>query len=172
MNIDSIEQLFSGVKRRIQLMITRGVVSLVDSDAAMQMLQVKVVGSVTLDEVEHWEPYGWTSHPHDGAEVLLAAVGGRPGHYVAISAADRRHRIKGLQKGELGFGDDQGQQIIFYRDHIRVKAPKVVVESDDVSLGSEGGAKVARVGDRVQVDTGSSSGLWPIVEGSDKVTSI
>jgi phage baseplate assembly protein gpV len=51
-----------------------------------------------------------------------------------------------------------------------VTAPKVVVNSPDVSLGAEGGPAVARIGDRVLVSAGSSAGLWPIVEGSGRVT--
>lgn len=55
---------------------------------------------------------------------------------------------------------------------VRVKAPKVLVESPDVHLGGEGGKKVARIGDKVRVKTGSSAGLWEIVEGSSKVRAI
>jgi hypothetical protein len=78
----------------------------------------------------------------------------------------------GLVGGEVALHDDLGQAIIMKRDHIRVKSPKVVVESDNINFGEEGGAKVARVGDRVNVGSGSSAGLWPIVEGSDKVKSL
>ncbi len=56
-------------------------------------------------------------------------------------------------------------------DRAKVKAPKVLVESDDVRLGADGGERVARVGDRVHVTFGSSAGLHPIVEGSSKVFS-
>lgn len=52
----------------------------------------------------------------------------------------------------------------------KVSSPVVIVSSGDVRLGGEGGEKVARVGDRVKIDTGSSAGLWPIVEGSSAVT--
>ena len=51
-----------------------------------------------------------------------------------------------------------------------VKSPVVIVSSSDVRLGGEGGEKVARIGDRIKIDTGSSAGLWPIVEGSSSVT--
>lgn len=49
---------------------------------------------------------------------------------------------------------------------------KVVVESPNVSLGGEGGKPVARVGDMVNVQSGSSAGLWPIVEGSSVVSAV
>ncbi|MEX2450378.1 MAG: phage baseplate assembly protein V, partial [Rhodospirillales bacterium] len=46
-------------------------------------------------------------------------------------------------------------------------ATKCTLNCGDLNLGGEGGEKVARIGDRVQIDTGDSAGLWPIVEGSD-----
>lgn len=54
-----------------------------------------------------------------------------------------------------------------------VDAPgKVVVNAPRIELGGEGGKKVARVGDKVNVGAGSSAGLWPIVEGSDVVSAV
>ncbi|PBC02683.1 hypothetical protein [Mesorhizobium sp. WSM3860] len=47
-------------------------------------------------------------------------------------------------------------------DRAELSAPRV-------DLGGADGRKVARIGDRVHVMSGSSTGLWPIVEGSSKV---
>ncbi|EPR19753.1 hypothetical protein L905_21595 [Agrobacterium sp. TS43] len=55
---------------------------------------------------------------------------------------------------------------------VKVTADKVIVQSDNVQLGGDGGKKVARIGDLVHVMSGSSSGKWPIVEGSGKVFAI
>lgn len=54
----------------------------------------------------------------------------------------------------------------------KVTSPKVIVASPDIRLGGEGGKAVARIGDRVNVGSGSSSGLWPIVEGSSSVYAV
>ncbi len=54
-------------------------------------------------------------------------------------------------------------------DEHRTKTPRAVVESDDVNLGGEDGPRVARIGDLVHVQAGSSAGHWPIVTGSEKV---
>lgn len=51
-------------------------------------------------------------------------------------------------------------------------ASKAVVEAPVVELGGEGGKPVARIGDKVSVGSGSSQGLWPIVEGSSVVTAV
>lgn len=54
-------------------------------------------------------------------------------------------------------------------DLVKVTGAKVIVESPNVQLGGEGGKRVARIGDRVNVERGSSAGLWEIVEGSSCV---
>ncbi|MBB4302352.1 hypothetical protein GGD81_001379 [Rhodobium orientis] len=54
-------------------------------------------------------------------------------------------------------------------DRHRIETPAHLVKSDRVDLGDEGGPKVARVGDLVHVQSGSSAGYWPIVSGSEKV---
>lgn len=57
-------------------------------------------------------------------------------------------------------------------DRAKVTADTVVVQSSNVQLGGEGGKKVARIGDLVHVQSGSSSGKWPIVEGSATVFAV
>ncbi|WP_412557603.1 phage baseplate assembly protein V [Thalassospira sp. MIT1370] len=52
---------------------------------------------------------------------------------------------------------------------VTVNAAKAVINSDEIHLGAEGGQPIARVGDLVDVASGSSAGQWPIVSGSDKV---
>ncbi len=54
----------------------------------------------------------------------------------------------------------------------KVTSPKVIVESPNVQLGGDGGKRVARIGDLVHVMSGSSSGKWPIVEGSEHVFAV
>ncbi|RKD67960.1 MULTISPECIES: hypothetical protein [unclassified Rhizobium] len=54
-------------------------------------------------------------------------------------------------------------------DLVKVTGAKVIVQSHNVQLGGDGGQRVARIGDRVNVARGSSAGFWPIVEGSASV---
>ena len=65
-----------------------------------------------------------------------------------------------------------GTIITVVDDAVTVEAPKVTILSGVVELGGAGGKRVARVGDHVEIDTGSSAGRWPIVEGSAAVTAI
>ncbi|MFK0384986.1 hypothetical protein [Agrobacterium sp. NPDC090273] len=55
---------------------------------------------------------------------------------------------------------------------VKITAPKVIVQSDNVQLGGDGGKRVARIGDLVEVTRGSSAGQYPIIEGSSKVFAV
>lgn len=62
--------------------------------------------------------------------------------------------------------------IVLKGDEARVKSGKVIVESNDVHLGGEGGEQVACIGDLVNVSYGSSRGLHKIVSGADRVRAL
>lgn len=54
-------------------------------------------------------------------------------------------------------------------DNVAISATSAALECDDIAFGGNSGQPVARVGDMVNVGSGSSQGLWPIVSGSDKM---
>jgi len=117
MSFKVFAKLLAPLKRSIQLLITRGVIKLIDPSKMMQELQVQVLGTV-LDNVEHFEPYGYTAHPLPGSEALLASLGGKRGHTVVINVADRRYRLKNMAEGEVAIYTDEGDVIHFKRNNI------------------------------------------------------
>ncbi len=130
MRVEQLNRLLAPIKRRIQQMFTRGVVHLVDADTLMQRLQVKTL-SEHPDWVEHFEPYGYTSHPKKGAEALVGRVGN---HTVAFCVADRRFRLKELESGEVALYDDQGQTIILHRGYTQITTPKLIIDAAESQL--------------------------------------
>ncbi|MBF0248042.1 MAG: phage baseplate assembly protein [Alphaproteobacteria bacterium] len=181
----TVGKLIAPLKRRVLLMIGRGVIKLIDDAGGIQHVQLVALEGETLDRVERFQEYGFTSAPHPGAEAVLAAAAGDRAHSLVVGVEDRRYRLTGLAGGEVAIYDDLGQVIKLARTGIEVttgqsagvtvNAPvinanvdKVVVNSNDIHLAGEGGAQIARVGDLVAVGTGSSAGNWPIISGSDK----
>lgn len=160
------------INRKLRQLVSRAVIKLVNDGLKLQELQIVGLSGETLDGVERFQEYGFTSNPKAGAEAITLSVGGNRSHTVIVAVDDRRYRLKGLESGEVALYDDLGQKIVLKRDRIEVESPKVVVISEDISLGGEGGAKLARVGDLVAVGAGSSAGNWPIISGSDKVTAL
>lgn len=116
------QRLLGPIWRRIRLLVSRGVVRLVDDSLKLQRVQVSLLGDQPA-WAERFQQYGYTSHPHPGAEAVVAAIGGARAHLVALSVDDRRYRPKGLQAGEVCLYTDEGDEIRFKRGKlISVKA--------------------------------------------------
>ncbi len=102
----------------LKSMMARGTVVLAAAGKMMQTLQVRLTAGELKDNVEHFEPYGLTSNPLPGAEVLTMFLGGDRSHAVVVVAADRRYRITELKPGEVAIYTDEGDKIHFKRGRI------------------------------------------------------
>jgi len=169
--IGAAREMLGGLEGRVRGMVARAIVRLVDDARQAQELQLELLAGEGQDAVERFQNYGLTSVPHAGAEALVVFAGGLRSHGVVLAVEDRRYRLTGLEDGEVALFDDLGNVIKLGRERIdvtavtelRVEAPKVIVQSNDVRLGEDGGAAVARVGDDVNLTTGK------IITGSAKV---
>jgi phage baseplate assembly protein V len=115
----------------MQNMISRCTVVLVNAARKLQTLQARILAGEVKDGVEHMEPYGFTSHPHEGAEGVALFPGGDRSHAVVLVVADRRYRLQGLKAGEAALYDDQGQCVHLTRKGIVVKAAGMPVTITD-----------------------------------------
>ncbi len=147
----------------VKNLISRCTVALVNAKGKLQALQIRMLAGEVKDGVEHLEPYGFTSHPHDGAEGVVVFPGGDRSHGVVIVVADRRYRLQGMKAGEVAVHDDQGQCVHLTREGIVVKgagkpititdAPKLRVECpiecthDITDRVGEGGTSMAAMRD-------------------------
>lgn len=128
-------RLLSPLWRRLRLLVSRAVVSRTNAATGLQRLRLDLLRDETR-EVEHMEPYGYTSRPLAGAEAIAASVGGARGHLVALVASDRRYRKRGLAPGEVALYTDEGDELVFNRGRIvrltagsavEIAAPQVTV---------------------------------------------
>jgi len=119
--IRMLNNLLKPLYRRIRLLVRRGVLVGSNSAPKMQTVQVQITPDLIL-EMEHFEPYGFSANPHDGAEPIVLNVEGKS-HPVSLLVADRRYRLSGMEKGEVALSDDLGQKVHLKRDgHIEVIA--------------------------------------------------
>ncbi|MBL4763526.1 MAG: phage baseplate assembly protein [Gammaproteobacteria bacterium] len=116
-------KLLQPIQRKIQQVVSRGVVRLVDDALKMQGMQLTLMADETLDGVERFQNYGYTSVPLPGAEAITLSVNGHRSHSVVIVVDDKRYRLKGLAGGEVALYDDQGQKIHLKRDKILIETP-------------------------------------------------
>lgn len=108
---------------RVRLAVARAVVNLVNDGARLQAVQAALGADVVRDQAEHFQHYGFTSHPFPGAEGIALSVGGSTDHTVVINVDDRRYRLVGLEAGEVALYDDQGQVVKLGRGgSVHVKA--------------------------------------------------
>lgn len=131
--------------RRMRLMVSRGVVRGVADAPRLQTVQLDLLADEARDNVERFQQYGITSHPHPGAEAVVVAVGGSRDHLVAIAVDDRRYRLASLAAGEVALYDDLGHVVHLTRAGIVVdggghqvtitNTPKLRVEGNIEATG-------------------------------------
>lgn len=116
----SFSKAIAPLARRVSNMLARGSVTLSYAAGKLQTLQISLLSDEAKDTVEHFEPYGFTSNPKPGAEVLAAFLEGDRSHGIVIMAADRRYRIQNLLPGEVAIYDDHGSFIKFTQSGIAI----------------------------------------------------
>jgi phage baseplate assembly protein V len=99
-------------------LLARGTVVLANSASKLQSLQMRLTAGEVNDDLEHFEPYGFTSHPLAGAEGVVTFIGGDRSHAIALVIADRRYRLQSLASGEVAIYTDEGDRIHFKRGRI------------------------------------------------------
>lgn len=99
-------------------LLVRGTVVLGNAAKKMQALQMRLLAGEVKDGLEHFEPYGLTSHPLPGAEGITAFLGGDRSHGVVLVVSDRRYRIQAMEPGEVAIYTDEGDKIHFKRGRV------------------------------------------------------
>ena len=85
-------------------------------------LKVELYAGETREQMEHFEPYGFTSSPlTDGeAECIALFFGGDRSHGVIPMVIDRRYRPKNLKPGEVCLFDNLGRLIYISAAGIKI----------------------------------------------------
>lgn len=132
------------VSVRLAGVVSRAVVARVDDSKKRQLVQAGLLAGETRDGLEHYQPYGFTSVPHAGAEGVALFVGGERDHGFVVAVDDRRYRLTGLQNGEVALYTDEGDKVVLKRGGtIEVTAAtKVVVDAPLVELAGNTEAAV------------------------------
>lgn len=113
----------SSLSRRVGLIISRAVITLVNDAAKLQGVQVVLLDGEARAEVERFQEYGFTSVPFADCEAIAVGVGGSRSHIVVIGTDDRRYRKKAMEEGEVALYSDEGDYVLLKRGRIvEVKA--------------------------------------------------
>ncbi len=182
-------KLMAPLRRSLGNMIARGVVAAVNAATKMQTLQIRLMADEPKSDVEHIEPYGFTSNPIPGAEVVALFPDGDRSHGFVVAVTDRRYRLQGLLSGEMAIHDDQGQKVHLTRAGIVVKGAGLpILLTDTPTVTIEAGTSVVLDAPVVDVKhqlivrelitgqggmtlQGSGAGAAATISGSVQVTS-
>lgn len=135
-------------------LLARGTVVLANSANKLQSLQMRLTAGEVNDDMEHFEPYGFTSNPLAGAEGIATFLGGDRSHAVVLVVADRRYRLQALAAGEVAIYTDEGDKIHFKRGR--------VIDIDTATLN-------IRASSGVNIDTPTLTQSGKIVSQGDQV---
>ncbi|CAL4866738.1 hypothetical protein MMA231_00982 [Asticcacaulis sp. MM231] len=129
------DRLLRPIKDRLNLMLGRAIVRLVKDSGALQLIQADRSADEPADDLERFGWYGFHSVPHEGAEAIVASLGGSRSHGVVIACEDRRYRLTGMAAGEVALADDLGQVVYLTRDGLRITSPlKIDIELPEVTV--------------------------------------
>lgn len=116
--------------KRLASMLGRGVVLAVNAARKLQSLQLRLLADESKDAVEHFEPYGFTSHPLPGAEHVTLFLDGDRSHGVTVVVSDRRYRLTGLPAGGVALFDSADSSVVFSADGKVKLTASLLVEID------------------------------------------
>lgn len=96
----------------------RGVITLVKSAGAVQLVQLDALSGEQLQDAEYFQHYGYTSNPPTGAMAIVLPLGGRTAHGIVIATEHGSYRLKNLKSGEVAIYTDEGDSIILKRGRL------------------------------------------------------
>ena len=111
---------------RTRNMIRLTEVSLARESTSLRELQLQDRGRTGPDDIQHLEPYGFTSAPLAGAEAIVLSPEGDRTRALVIAVGDRRYRVI-VEAGEVCIYNNAGHKIVLKSDRIVVEAPLVEI---------------------------------------------
>jgi len=112
LSIRLYDRLVAPLRRKIQLMISKAVLNSLDNSSPIPVLKAQTSKDEILDNIEYIEPYGFTSHPGKGAEVVVFCVGGNRELPVAVSVGQSGDRRSDLAEGEVAIYHKDGHAVV------------------------------------------------------------
>jgi phage baseplate assembly protein V len=134
--INFLKRAMQPLKDRVLLMAGRAILMAVKDDKAIQQVQVSALAGETMDKVESYQQFGFTSNPPPGTEGIILALGGNRENMVLIATDNRELRKKNLEKGESAFYTHDGTYIYLKKDgQIEIKtATKITVDCPETEF--------------------------------------
>lgn len=89
------------IRRRVMGMVSRGTVKVVDDSTKPQTVQVQMNDGEVTFNIEHLQPFGFSSVPVVGADALHVALNANRANGVAVFVNDNRYRPTSQSTGTV-----------------------------------------------------------------------
>lgn len=135
--MQAINRIIAPLKRGLQLLVSRAVVSVVNDAYARQNLQLRLQSDEVADDVERFQNYGHYSVPKAG-EAIVVSVGGKRSHLVAVVVDDKSVRPAGLIAGDSVLYHLEGHQLRLTKDGEAIlSCKKFIIETDTLDCSAQ-----------------------------------
>lgn len=120
----------------------RGILNSSDSNAGIQRHQVSGLSDETLQDVELYQQFGFTSNPPTGTNVIVIPLNGLTSHSVIIATENGNYRLAALKAGEVALYSAHGSTIVLKEGNIididakeiNFKATKITGTADNIEF--------------------------------------
>lgn len=155
--IDYIKQVIAPLSRRVQLMVSRCKLSLINDTTATQSSQAEFFAGEIVDNAEIWQQFGLTSVAPSGSEGIALFVGGERKNPLIISTENKEHRKKfnQLKEGEVCLYSGSGDSFSLKDGNkVELKTKSLEVTSDGMKFDSKNSIELKT--DKMNFDSNNS----------------
>ena len=116
----------------------RGVVTLVNTAAAIQLVQGEGLSGEKLRGAECFQHFGFTSNPPEGSMYVVVPIGGKTAHSIIIATEHATYRLKNLASGEMAIYNQWGDHVTLGADRRMKVVSSIAVDitSPEVNMSS------------------------------------
>lgn len=114
----------------------RGILNRVNANGGIQSAQISGLADETIQDIEHFQQFGFTSNPPAGTEAIILPLGGNSTHGIVIATENASYRVKSLASGEVAIYCQSGASIT-------LKNGKVIdIECDQLNINAPAGVNI------------------------------
>lgn len=121
----------------------RGIINLVTSKGKVQTAQVSGLSGETLQSIELFQHFGFSSAPPSGTQAILVPIGGVTTHSVIVATENSQYRIQTLNSGEVAIYNQDGASVVLKKGKvIEANCDTFIVNCKDYEVNATSGAKI------------------------------
>lgn len=141
MNFEDLRRIINTatapIRRKVNLMVSRAVISSLSSDGGLQLLQLKLLADEVTEDAQNFQEFGFISKPPAGTEAVALSVGGNREHVVVVATNNRaaRQALASLMgTGDAMFFNNNQKYLLLKGDNLEGKMSKIKLENDSNEL--------------------------------------